>query len=569
MLLDEEPIEMADGGGVSNEMLMVAEAPTGAAGDEALASVIGELMMSQGLADDPSEAEFVEGMAASNALRDQAPMSDMASQLAQAGRGDDTVLAHLQPGEVVLPVETLSDSRFESQVENRFRDVDLDPEAYVVGAGIASINPETGLEEFGFKKARKYAKKAAKFLKYVPGSHQSTASLLDKAFTVYDASQGRTDPMLALASLLGATGGGSVAQNFSDIMGNRKPGTEGIAAFLSGLGGDIVDTGGSIRGGIETLFTDPSQFGDDLLETVRNISFTGGAGGTGAAGATQADGVLPPPPGMTREEFDAASERLEAVMNNPQATEAEKNAALEAFSQAIGDPRPDNLLSKIGGLISGSGSGQQQSWWQEFLDDQLGIDQHLGRRLGLGGGDGEGGLLSGLFGGNGGGLGGLGGIASILLPAYLGKLAYDYAKQDKGIPRSVVRRFTESQSRPSRPFPLLSGGRPTPDWDGGRVMAYAKGGNVSAEEFVEMDGGINGEGTEISDDVPAMLSDGEFVMTGQAVRGAGAFDMSKGKGGIITLTPSGSESREQGTDLMYRMMELFSEFAEKPAEDAA
>ena len=115
----------------------------------------------------------------------------------------------------------------------------------------------------------------------------------------------------------------------------------------------------------------------------------------------------------------------------------------------------------------------------------------------------------------------------------------------------------------------MSGGRPTPDWDGGRVMAYAKGGNVSAEEFVEMDGGINGEGTEISDDVPAMLSDGEFVMTGQAVRGAGAFDMSKGKGGIITLTPSGSESREQGTDLMYRMMELFSEFAEKPAEDAA
>ena len=574
MLLDEEPIEMADGGGVSNEMLMVAEAPTGAAGDEALASVIGELMMSQGLADDPSEAEFVEGMAASNALRDQAPMSDMASQLAQAGRGDDTVLAHLQPGEVVLPVETLSDSRFESQVENRFRDVDLDPEAYVVGAGIASINPETGLEEFGFKKARKFAKKAAKVLKYVPGSHQSTASLLDKAFTVYDASQGRTDPMLALASLLGATGGGSVAQNFSDIMANRKPGTEGIAAFLSGLGGDIVDTGGSIRGGIETLFTDPSQFGDDLLETIRSISFTGGAGGTGAAATTSAsDSAEVPSNQMSVEEFAALVHK-----NYPNATEEQKAEAITSYALGLSSASQgsatqaqggDDLLSKIGGLISGSGSGQQQSWWQEFLDDQLGIDQHLGRRLGLGGGDGEGGLLSGLLGGNGGGLGGLGGIASILLPAYLGKLAYDYAKEDKGIPRSVVRRFTESQSRPSRPFPLLSGGRPTPDRDGGRVMAYAKGGNVSAEEFVEMDGGINGEGTEISDDVPAMLSDGEFVMTGQAVRGAGAFDMSKGKGGIITLTPSGSESREQGTDLMYRMMELFSEFAEKPAEDAA
>ena len=584
MLLDEEPIEMSAGGGVGDEMLMVAEAPTGAAGDEALAAVISELMMSQGLAGGPSEVEFAEGMAESNALSDQAPLSDIASQLAQAGRGDDTVLAHLKPGEVVLPVETLSDPRFESQVDRRFQDVDLDPEAYVVGAGIASINPKTGLEEFGSKKFRKFTKNAAKILKYVPGDHQSTASLLDKAFNVYDASQGRTDPMLALASLLGATGGGSAGQNLSDIMANRKKGTEGIAAFLSGLGSDITGTGSTILEGIGSLFTDPSQFGDDLLETIRNISFTGGAGGTGATGGTQTDGsgsettVLPPPPGMTREEFDAASERLEAVMNNPEATEAEKNAALEAFSQARPAQGGDDLLSKFGGLISGSGGGQQ-TWLQEFLDDQLGIDQHLGRRLGLGGGDEEGGLLSGLLGGNGGGLGGLGGIASILLPAYLGKLAYEYAKEDKGIPQSVVRRFTESESQPSRTFPLLSGGRPTPDWtggpvsaygrDGGRVMAYAKGGNVSAEEFAEMDGGINGEGTEISDDVPAMLSDGEFVMTGQAVRGAGAFDMNKGKGGIITLTPSGSESREQGTDLMYRMMELFSEFAEKPAEDAA
>ena len=186
--------------------------------------------MSQGLAGDPSEAEFAEGMAESNALSDQAPLSDIASQLAQAGRGNDTVLAHLQPGEVVLPAETLSDSRFESEVESRFQDVDLDPEAYVVGAGIASINPETGLEEFGFKKARKFAKKAAKYLKYVPGDHQATASLLDKAFNVYDASQGRADPLVALASLFGATGGGSAAQNFSDILAGRKHGTEGIEA---------------------------------------------------------------------------------------------------------------------------------------------------------------------------------------------------------------------------------------------------------------------------------------------------------------------------------------------------
>jgi hypothetical protein len=95
-------------------------------------------------------------------------------------------------------------------------------------------------------------------------------------------------------------------------------------------------------------------------------------------------------------------------------------------------------------------------------------------------------------------------------------------------------------------------------------MAYADGGNVSMEEFQRMVGDIEGPGTEVSDDIPAMLSDGEFVMTGQAVRGAGAFEMKK-DGGIITLQPLGEESREKGTKLMYDMMKLFKDFAGEPA----
>ena len=66
-----------------------------------------------------------------------------------------------------------------------------------------------------------------------------------------------------------------------------------------------------------------------------------------------------------------------------------------------------------------------------------------------------------------------------------------------------------------------------------------------------------------------MLSDGEFVMTGRAVRGAGAFNMDKGDGGIITLTPNGSESRDKGTELMYEMMDLFAEYADKPKSKRA
>jgi hypothetical protein len=101
---------------------------------------------------------------------------------------------------------------------------------------------------------------------------------------------------------------------------------------------------------------------------------------------------------------------------------------------------------------------------------------------------------------------------------------------------------------------------------GGPVMAYAQGGAVALQEggeldpsqFPRMDGDINGPGTETSDDIPAMLSDGEFVMTGQAVRGAGSYDMQKDNKGIISLIPSFNEDRERGMDLMYKMMDTFA-----------
>ena len=53
-----------------------------------------------------------------------------------------------------------------------------------------------------------------------------------------------------------------------------------------------------------------------------------------------------------------------------------------------------------------------------------------------------------------------------------------------------------------------------------------KGGGVM--DFPEKDGMINGPGDGQSDDIPAMLSDGEFVMTKQAVMAAGNGNRSEG-----------------------------------------
>ncbi len=192
----------------------------------------------------------------------------------------------------------------------------------------------------------------------------------------------------------------------------------------------------------------------------------------------------------------------------------------------------------------------------------------------------------------------------------LGKLAKEEAERDKGVPQvpltmmdasgrynieaEIARRMgrqapnpVEFGLQPRFPTMVTSATGPArvsqyydpnmPDYDpsqveqvpvrgaanGGAIypMAYANGGNVAMEDFERMNGGIDGPGTETSDDIPAMLSDGEFVMTGQAVRGAGSFELNEQPDGILALVPSSSEDRERGTQLMYQMMNAFERYA--------
>jgi len=72
-------------------------------------------------------------------------------------------------------------------------------------------------------------------------------------------------------------------------------------------------------------------------------------------------------------------------------------------------------------------------------------------------------------------------------------------------------------------------------------VGVADGGEI--ENFPRMNGRIEGPGTETSDDIPAMLSDGEFVFTAKAVRGAG------------------NGSRQNGMKNMYDLMSKFERMA--------
>ena len=93
---------------------------------------------------------------------------------------------------------------------------------------------------------------------------------------------------------------------------------------------------------------------------------------------------------------------------------------------------------------------------------------------------------------------------------------------------------------------------------GGPVRQYFNQGGIAMIEDLDMrkGGESEGPGTGTSDDIPAMLSDGEFVMTAKATRGAGSFDVNKTKSGI-ELIKGGSASREKGVENMRELMNIF------------
>jgi hypothetical protein len=72
----------------------------------------------------------------------------------------------------------------------------------------------------------------------------------------------------------------------------------------------------------------------------------------------------------------------------------------------------------------------------------------------------------------------------------------------------------------------------------GQPQRMAKGGDAKPTNFPRKNGPVNGPGTGTSDEIPAMLSDGEFVFTAKAVRNAG------------------SGSRRKGAARMYKLMKM-------------
>ena len=180
---------------------------------------------------------------------DEVTVTPEAEALSMMGRGGDTELAHLEPGDVVVPPQLLdADPMLADLLEDRMRLAGVDPTSRVAGLGIASLNPNPGLEEFGFfkklgKKVKKVVKKVAPY-----------AGIIAAPFT------GGLS-----AALIGAGGGllsgkglkGAALGALSGFGANAALGKLGLtASAVKGAGGllpALKGAGAKIAGGLKGL----------------------------------------------------------------------------------------------------------------------------------------------------------------------------------------------------------------------------------------------------------------------------------------------------------------------------
>jgi len=228
--------------------------------------------------------------------------SDVAGKMAGYGRFGDDSIAHIETGEIVVPKALIENNpRLKEQIFAELREAGIeDPEQYVVGSKANSINPETGLMEFGFLKSifkgvGKVFKKIGKFLK-------KTASIV---LPIVLAGFGMP---VGFAGMFGS-GIGTLIQggNFKDAL---------KASLLSGLtagvlkGAGAAFKGGTFGEGFRGAFDTGGQglFGKQgFIEKALNIDSpveAATAGGTPVETVTEeltkdATSVLPETPGTT------------------------------------------------------------------------------------------------------------------------------------------------------------------------------------------------------------------------------------------------------------------------------
>tara|TARA_B100000085_G_scaffold251902_2_gene249255 strand:+ start:889 stop:2526 length:1638 start_codon:yes stop_codon:yes gene_type:complete len=233
-----------------------------------------------------------------------ATFSPIAQRMASYGRfGDDTV-AHVETGELIVPKALIENNpKLRDSIFSHLKELGVeDPERYVVGSGTNSINPDTGMPEFFFKKLFKGIKKAVSGVaKGVKKAFKGVGKVLKKVAPIVLPIALAMTPLgpiygAALGSGIGtlASGGdlkdafksaliaGGTGALFSGFTGKGSTFTERVGNALSDPAGRLTQTASGVRGtftgkgltGEGTLFSefDPTKAASTEVTSTTPIS---------------------------------------------------------------------------------------------------------------------------------------------------------------------------------------------------------------------------------------------------------------------------------------------------------
>ena len=525
-----------------------------------------------------------------------ASMHKQAEKLAEYGRNGDIYIVHAAEGETVIPMEVLNaNPQIKALLFNQMKDMGLDPQEFVVGNELNSINPDTGLPEFFFSSIFRSVKKAAKSVfkavkKLAPIAIPIALTMFGGPAFMGTAFGAGSFGAAALGGGLGSlAGGGSLKDAFKAAVISG-----GTTALMGGVKGAMGGPGSSFSKGAMNTFNpvnapspglqfdrltsgdsqqllnfigtspadqnfNPMGFGADPKKVAPEVAFKRSldtnamvAGGTGA----------PPKTNFLTDTFGEDVVRT-AQQNSPFAgaaftpkggSELFGNAAVDAAKTSASNAAFDNVMANtLGRNLDSVGLRQAQ---QLALKASVEAGAAVTAKS----------LTPGLM-RQYGPLAAVGGLG-----AYVGG-AFDpppveevtqadlagYVEGDLSGPNQLYAANPDQYKIPTDPyrFPTYTPSQvrvPSSRFAGGLQMRPVGGGSQPSfmanqggyftkdrreDQLPQFAGYVEGPGTPTSDSIPGYLSDGEFVFNAQSVKGA---------------DPSGQGNREAGASNLYNMM---------------
>lgn len=488
-------------------------------------------------------------------------MRDVAERMAKMGRNGDNFIVHATESEMIVPREVVErNPELRKQIMDSIAAEGADPEAYIVGSDANSINPITGQPEFFLKKIVRGVKKAVK----------AVVNVVKKVAPVVLPAIGAA----VLGPIYGVAAGSAAATairggSARDVLKSAALGGLAGGAF-AGISGAIqgVQSGiGALPGAKAALSSaiSPSNVFSGLGQRISERGFLSAYQGPDYAALAQQQAGLNAPGAAAEAAAGGQRTFMDRMLGrNVPSTDAQLARISELQARYPGvDPSTIERAVLGGGGFAGAAG---QSALQRFGVPLLGS-------LALG-------ALSGAFTPpapefidiEGYDPSDTGETRVTESPeVYVPTIAQPresvpaqdivVARPQDYLPTAVAQPNIQGPAIPAYTPPVFR--QPTPLPDIGTIMAQgsmpassatvfgydrfgnpiqsvyaepaprlqdvqtaAKGGEMRS--FPRRMGEISGPGTGTSDDVPAMLSDGEFVMTAKAVRNAGNGDRKKG-----------------------------------------